>query len=332
MRIGIIGPANESGLGRLVEDFYNHFECNVLAVNHNKGQRRKFERALYSQNATPTNDELHYLADESDLLLTFETPFSPNAYKIFKQRKKPTVCMTMYECMQDGREFWNDVDVFISCSLPDLQTVGYRNKIFLPVPIDTERIKFIPRQGKIRKIIHNAGYGGFYGRNGTTEVLKTFSRYQGDDMELIIRGQQKPELDAMRDKKNIIFDTGEKEFDQLYSYGDLFFFPCRFNGLSLPIQESMAAGLPVLTSPLKAWKGLVPEEWQVPFKSTMNIAYGRMIEIGMIDPEKAVAKIEWLKTQDLQQLSYQARAAAEKRSWAKLKPEYEKLFNVLCKR
>jgi len=330
MVIGIIGLSNESGLGRLADDFYNHFDCNILVLNHIKGQdKTKFKNAVYCT-GIPTNEEITALARESDLLLTFETPFNPNAYSIFKQFKKPTICVTMYECMQDNQWFWKDVDVFISCSLPDLQEISLKNKIYLPIPIDTERIKFIERSGKIRKILHNAGYMGFQGRNGTTEVIKFMRRYINDDIELKIRGQEEHNLFAYdKSDKRITLEAGEIDFDNLYSWGDLFFFPCRFNGLCLPIQEALASGLPVMTSDLIAWTGLIPKEWQIKTITPNNISYGKFIEVRKIDIDDALVKFEWFKNQDLKKLSHQAREIAEKRSWEVMKPKYEKLFKIL---
>ncbi len=329
-KLGIVGLDNQSGLGRLMEDFNNHYDCYLLVPNHPKGQYKRYENAHYCNNITPTDQEIIDFLTKIDLLLSFETPYSANLFRLAKAMGKPVVCMTMYECMRDSHPMWNDVDVFISCSLPDMREVTFKNKVYLPVPIDTDRIPFIQRKGKIRKIIHNAGYSGYRGRNGTTEVAKFMNRYKGD-IELILRAQVEPDTPALREDPRILIDMEEKPFEELYAYGDLFFFPCRFNGLCLPVQEALASGLPVLTSELLAWDGLLPVEWQIPMQGKEKIAYGRMIETGYIDVKEAIKRFEWFLAQDLAKMSKLARILAEKRSWRVLKPRYDKLFNTLLK-
>jgi glycosyltransferase involved in cell wall biosynthesis len=95
--------------------------------------------------------------------------------------------------------------------------------------------------------------GGTDFRKNIPRLIEAFS-YANSDLdykfELVITGTFSPATLSMFNVKNIIFTgyVSNEDLVDLYNGATLFAFPSLYEGLGLPVLESMACGTPVLTS------------------------------------------------------------------------------------
>ena len=150
------------------------------------------------------------------------------------------------------------------CTVSDLDHQYYSKlypkakikRINIPVPKEVSWKK----RSRARVFIHNAGNGGTYGRNGTQELLSSL-KFIESPIKLIIRSQ-KHKLHC--NDPSVEITNGDVPFEELGQHGDVFVFPEKFNGLSLPIQEAYASGMAIMCGnrfPMNKW---LPNELPIP--------------------------------------------------------------------
>src|SRR5438093_13775566 len=111
--------------------------------------------------------------------------------------------------------------------------------ILIADPVNTERVKFIQR-GNADVFVHNGGIT-LGDVNGTEDLLKAIPLVRSD-VKFIIRSQK---LLTINDPRVDLRVRSVPNYWDLYNEGDVFVCPQRFRATSLPIQEAMAAGMPV---------------------------------------------------------------------------------------
>lgn len=188
-------------------------------------------------------------------------------------------------------------------------------QIQIPVP---SQIKWIERQFA-RTFIMNAGNGGLGGRNGTRELIEAF-RHVKSDARLLIRSQ----IPLTCDNPKIEVRVGT--FEDIWSEGDVFIFPEKFNGLSLPLQEAHASGMLVMCGdrfPMNTW---LPKEPLIPVKGYTKLKMAFNIDSAVIDPIDIADKIDSWYNMDITKYSLIGKDWGEKNSWQNLKETYLKLL------
>lgn len=130
-----------------------------------------------------------------------------------------------------------------------------RNFTYLPYSIDLNEF---PKKEKVLNekftFFHPGGWGGIHNRKNTDVVIKAFQllREEYDNIKLIITSQ-KPldkdkELLKQFDIEIIDKNLTRQELIDLYYKADISVLPSKWESIGLPILESMAAGVPVITS------------------------------------------------------------------------------------
>jgi len=325
MKVGTLAYTTNQGLGILVKDFYdNGMVTDVLIVKHG---RRESHNEWYP-NATVLNslrgssrEVAQAFVDEMDVMLFFETPFIWELIPFCREQGIKTFLMPMYECMP--KELPYQPDRFICPSILDLDYFPERST-FIPVPVDVEW-----RQRTEAKVfVHNAGNLGLRGRNGTRELIEALDHIESD-AKVIIRSQ----VSILGDHSSEITDKtswriGETiPAEDLYKEGDVFIFPEKFNGLSLPLQEARAAGMLVMgvdRYPMNTW---LPNDPLIPVHQYDRASLsGRMVEFdeAVIRPQNIAKKIDEWYGRDITDYSSAGKSWAEEMSWETLKPTYLK--------
>ena len=325
MRVGTLAYTTQQGLGILVKDFYdNGVVTDVLIVRHG---RRKSHDNWYpdSKVLTTLDDRGRHLAQsfisQMDVMLFFETPFIWELIPFCREQGVKTFLMPMYECMP--KELPYQPDWFICPSQLDLDYFPDRS-IFIPVPVNVEW----KQRTTAEVFVHNAGNLGLRGRNGTAELLEALEHVRSN-AKFIIRCQVPILGDPIsQTDKRIEWVLGKTiPFNKLYSEGDVFIFPEKFNGLSLPLQEARAAGMLVMGAdryPIDTW---LPNEPLIPvYQYDRAAVSGRMIEFdeAVINPKVIAKKIDEWYGQDITEHSLAGKYWAEEMSWKALKPKYLK--------
>lgn len=325
MRIGTFCYATSQGLGILAKDFYDHgVVTDAMPIMH--GSRPNHDswypnaQWISSLKDFKQRDMMIDFAKSMDVMLFFETPFWWPIIDHCKQAGVKTALMVMYECMP--RQLPVIPDLILCPSLLDLQY--YPTGKLITVPVDQ---KWKLRERAIR-FIHNAGHGGLQGRNGTIELMEAWGLVK-TPAELIIRSQSpikgSPAFPSCSQHgTRIKFELREVPREELFSDGDVFVFPEKFNGLSLPLQEAYASGMCIAASERFPMTGWLPNKPLIPVTGYLPSSIGgcNSFNKATIRPEDIASKIDELYDTDISEFSKAGKAWAEENSWDKLKPKY----------
>lgn len=309
--IGSIVLATDQGLGYLAKAFFDNDLIDLICIHPHSSRKNHY--GWYPNRVS--EEELLRLCDT---LIFFETPFN---WKIIPKARAlgiKTILIPMYECTQYPFHYQPDE---IWCP-SDLDYNFYREKgencqkIQIPVNI---RWKLRP---KARVFVHNAGNGGLGGRNGTKELVEAM-QYVKSPIKLIIRSQVP--INIPKDSR---IDVRIGTFDDIWSEGDVFIFPEKFNGLSLPLQEAFASGMMVMAGtrfPMTEW---LPTEPLIPVLKYTKQNISIEFQCAEYDPKVIAERIDSWYGKDISKFSLLGKEFNEKNSWKNLKEKYKELMSA----
>lgn len=338
MKIGSICLSSNQGLGYLARDFYrNGIIDEVLLQRHpslinnpdwfNKDDTdipilpgypfaKKFD--------TQTKKKAINFLKKINLLILFEVPFCYEIFSLAKQLDVKVVMFPMYEITP----YPMPCDNFLTNSDLDYE---YYKKMYPKARVDRINIP-IPNEIVWKKrnvaevFVHNSGNGGTYERNNTNLLLRSMKLVKSP-IKLIVRSQQP--VNGIDDSRVEVVNKSVK-FEELWSIGDVFIFPEKFNGLSLPLQEAYASGMAVMCGkrfPMTEW---LPNEIMIPISGyeTRNITNVKFKSA--IYNEKSIARtIDLWYNKSIEDLSLSGRQWALKNNWNSMKPKYISLFEEI---
>lgn len=327
MRIGSLVYATDQGLGVLSKAFYDHgIVTDVLVVRHSS---RPSHREWYPNSPTTPHRvdprTCREFVREMDVVLFFETPFDWSLIPFCREHGIRTVLMPMYECTP--RHLPAVPDRFLCPSALDLRYFPPEQSEFIPVPVD---VSWKERTGA-ETFVHNGGNLGLRGRNGTAELVESL-QYIRSPLRLRIR-TQKPlppgyagkVAAAQRRGLDVTLEAGTVAWGDLYREGDVFVFPEKFNGLSLPLQEACASGMLVMGAdrfPMNSW---LPNDPLIPVAGYHRANIGPAFldfDEAEIHPQAIAQTLDSWYGRDIRQYSLQGKTWAEETSWDVLKPKY----------
>lgn len=301
--IGSIVLATDQGLGYLAKEFYDQGVLDkVSIVPHNN---RVNHHEWYKGDLLSVEE----LLGRVDSLLFFETPLIGEVIPECKKRGIKMVMMPMYEC--SNADIVEQMDLILSPSILDWD--HYPQSTTVPVPVS------VPWRLRKRALtfVHNAGNGGLDGRNGTAELIEAMKHVKSP-IKLIIRTQS---LSIKTDDPRITVQ-GHVSRETLFDVGDVFIFPEKFNGLSLPLQEAHASGMLVMATnryPMNTW---LPKAPLIPIKGEIETTVYRKVKKAIIDPIDIARMIDTWYGQDISSYSLQGKKWAEMHSWDNLRHLY----------
>lgn len=346
LKVGSVVFSTWQGLGVLAKDFYDHgVVTDVAVIRHGKHPENDdwYPRALRINDLhSPVQlQALEAFAETVDVMLFFETPFHWPLIDHCRRKGVKTALMTMYECMHEVPPA--QPDLYLCPSKLDLKY--YPKGVLLPVPVDAEKVVWKLRE-RAQTFIHNAGHGGLKGRNGTEEVIRAYQHVRSP-ARIIIRRQPQfhgykkvgQPMGLARESccididpkvgKRLEIRVGTIPYADLYTEGDVFLFPERHNGLSLPLQEARAAGMLVMAGdrfPMNDW---LPREPLIPVSGyTRDRVSPQFHEFDRAEYDLKIiaAKIDEWHNADISEYSKQGREWAESMSWSKWRGEYLKVL------
>lgn len=338
MIVGSICLASNQGLGYLARDFYrNGLIQEVLVQEHPKLNNNpdwfdKEEVDLpvlsgypYSKNfdSNSRSKVLKFL-NKIDLLILFEVAFCNEIFDLAEACGVKVSLFPMYEITPFPMKCSN----FITNS--DLDYDYYKrlypnarvDRINIPVPNEVKWTK----RSLAKVFVHNSGNGGTYERNNTRLLLRAMKLVKSP-IKLIVRSQQK--IDNIDDQRVEVVNKSVS-FEELWSTGDVFIFPEKFNGLSLPMQEAFASGMPVMCGdrfPMTEW---LPQEIMIPIdsyeiKNITNVKFKSAIY-----SEESIAKsIDSWYNRSIEHLSLKGKEWGSQNNWEALKKRYVKIFEEI---
>lgn len=312
-RVGTVCLATDQGLGYLAKSFYDNGLIQEVLVHPHSSRVNHYE---WYPDRVHSEQEL---LDICDTLLFFETVF--NWKLIVEARKKgiKTILMPMYECTH--YPFPYEPDEIWCPSLLDYQFYeqkGKENLKLVQIPVNIEW----KLREKACTFVHNAGNGGLGGRNGTQELLGAM-KYVKSPIRLIVRSQVPI---AQIDDERIEYRIGN--FDDIWSEGDVFIFPEKFNGLSLPLQEAFASGMLVMAGdrfPINKW---LPIEPLIPVAGYHKETIAVSFECAEYDLTVLADTIDQWHNQNIKEYSLLGKEFNTNNSWKTLKEKYEMLLSL----
>lgn len=331
MRIGTICYATRQGLGWLAKWFYDAGIINeVLVFRHPHG-----DRPSHMEWYPPGTQELRIrpfrplmieqFLDKLDIVLFFETPFEWDVLRRCQKRKVKTAIIPMYEWFLEKPPY--QFDKFINPSLLDQDYFPHGE--FIPIPIPPNLPKEVRHTAN--KFLHSGGNLGCRGHKGTLELMRAM-QYVQSDLSLMIRSQDPRGLQKLIEQvpgieadKRVTFDTNEMPWEDLYKGFDVLVAPEKFNGLSLPLQEAYAGGMPVITTdryPTNTW---LPKELLIPverYQRAQTMRGHLEFDEAIVNPVAIARTLDNWYGKDIEQFSKQGLAYAEANSWEVLKPRY----------
>lgn len=313
LNVGMVCLATDQGLGYLAKSFYDNGLIRKVLIHHHSSRENHYD--WYTERCQ-TEGEL--LDSGITTLLLFETPFYWPIIQKARAKGIKTVLIPMYECTKFPFPFPPDLVLFPSL----LDLLFYRgNGIlgqFQQIPVE---IPFkLRKQAKV--FVHNAGNGGLGGRNGTRELLAAMP-FVRSPIKLILRSQVP--IEHVYDDR---IDLRIGQFEDIWSEGDVFVFPEKFNGLSLPLQEAFAAGMLVMCGarfPMTEW---LPKEPLIPISGYHKERISIEFDYAEYDPKDIAACIDKWYDADIEKFSLLGKDFGEKNSWKKLKEKFEILLSA----
>lgn len=330
MRVGSLCFSTCQGLGILAKQFYDAgVITDVCTVAHGRRDEHPewFPGAYHITNLRASDQKVKVMEwmSSMDAMLFFETPFMWELFDIARAQGKKTYLMPMHECMPDPLP--SLPSAFICPSLLDIEWAKryYLERYYIPVPV---QVPWRQRQ-RAEVFVHNAGNGGLMGRNGTAQLIEAM-HYVKSPIKLILRAQE-PFAGAPKGAfdKRIEYRYGTADYETLWDDGDVFIFPERFNGLSLPLQEARASGMLVIATdrfPMNTW---LPADYLIPIRGTRKARVSpRCCEFdeAIVDPRDIAITIDSFYGKDISAYSASGKEWAESMSWERMKPQYMKVL------
>ncbi len=329
MNIALIARSDNTGLGNLSWDYARNLGVKKTLIIKRNGYSHfpdRFTGGRLSTKEISTPDEIDWLLDGIDVLLTIETPYNWDTYSIAKKKGVRTVLIPMYEWLPPRRTEYKYIDLFMCGSTLDYN-VSPGNKVFIQIPVDRKRLPFKKRV-VAKTFIHNAGHGGVLGRNGTSELLAAIKMVKSD-VNFIIRSQFP--IGKIQDDRVQVIEGNVEHYWDLWREGDIFVFPCKFGGNFLPMNEAMSVGMPIMTTDFSPWNKFLNKDLLIPTTRTISgIVSGRSIEMAVVAPKDIAEKIDQFAHKNIEKYSEELNQMAGEISWEKIKPRIIKEFEKLC--
>lgn len=347
MRIGTVAYSTDQGISHLAKWFYDEgVITDVMTFRH--GSRPEHPE-WYPPGTTqlvgrpfngPVVDEF---LKKVDLMLFFENPFDWDFLQYCRDRNVKTAIVPMYECTParytpSTKEYDGKVrpDRWICPSLLDVQY--FPGSPYLPIPLP----RCLPPwklRTTAKRFLHNGGNLGLRGHKGTLELMRAMQLVKSP-IQLTIRAQDEAGLHrlcrevptAVRDER-ITFQYGTIPYEKLFDEDhDVFIMVEKYNGLSLPLAEAKACGMPVMTTDRFPTNTFLDHLFLIPVASTTPAKVGgpyNTYQEAIVDLQDVADAIDRAyengeKTDQVERISLNAKQWRETMSWDELKPRWIK--------
>lgn len=299
---GSIVLSTNQGLGYLAKAFYDNGIIDLVEIKPHTTRENNYK--WY-----PKHVNRETLLEKCDTLIFFETPFDWKIIVQARERGIKTILIPMYECTRYPFPYQPD-EVWCPSDL-DYKFYTEKGEVCkkIQIPVD---VKWKLRE-KARVFVHNAGNGGLGGRNGTQELLEAM-QYVQSPIKLIVRSQV--DIKKVIDPR-IEYLNGTR--DNIWEEGDVFIFPEKFNGLSLPLQEAFASGFLVICGaryPMTEW---LPNEPMIPIEGYHKESIAVPFDCAEYNPETIAKVIDEWYDKDITKFSLMGKEFNQNNSWKKLK-------------
>lgn len=312
---------DNSGVGTLSWEFARHIKPKkILLVENHVHQTfpERYKDFDTRKMDTPDQQTIDWFLDDIDHFFTIETPYYYPIIKECRKRGIKTHLYTMYEMTPEQIPL--HFDNYICPSILDFDVMPHP-KVFIPVPVATDRLRWKQRTKAIN-FIHSASHGGLNGRKGTQILLDAIPLVKNQNIKFTIY-TWKPFTST--DPRVTIKQVNFKNYWQMWRDGDVLIYPQDYNGICLPIIEAMSSGLGVITTDIYPFNEYMPKELLFPHEGLYQTrAAANLIptDAAKISPETLAKKIDEVAESDISEVSLYGKQWAQENSWDTLLPKY----------
>ena len=311
MRVGVVSPLTDRGLGIQSWEAARNLDASVLFIETNDPSAPSHpERApdavrVRWQSGLDPKAVRNWLRTV-DVVYAAETFYDARIPKWAAATGVTTVLHANPEFWtgsQDPTRLWSATDW-------RREVMPHRTEV-VPFPVATDRFTPAePHDGPCRWL-HVAGKRALADRNGTDIVVNALPHLtEPCEVRIVVQHGEVPSLPNIPPHVTVTLLDPPADYWRLYDDADALVLPRRYGGLCLPVQEACAAGLAVLMSdltPNRAWPGpRVPAQ----FWRKVTMPCGR-VAVHDVSPITLAAAMDTMADP-----AYRAEAQAESRAWA----------------
>ena len=306
MKLGIIARSDATGLGVQSRNWVKLLNPDkVILINSSTFNRNEQHPEWYKDynvlniNGFIQPSQINQVLDGIDVLLTFEIPYSYELIKVAKARGVKTIIQNNWEFtdylqtqglplpdllvnhsywnLDKQKQLWPQISEY--CATP----------LFIE-EFDNIMFQNMDRNEEKRRYLHIAGRKTYEDRNGTEDLIAAVELIPKDsDFELVIKTQT-TNVES-NDPRITIDRTAPEDEKELYRGFDAMIMPRRYGGACLPMNEALAAGLPVIMTDIDPNNKVLPKEWLVPATKKTSFMARTNIDVYQTDPSDLADKI-----------------------------------------
>lgn len=325
MRLGLLGArADRGGLASQTREFHRHLSPDRTLVVDLGAARGPVDLSWYPDATVVRGGEvpadvLDCFLDGLDVLWCAETPYRADAFGRARQAGVRTVCHANPELWKGSRP-----DLVLAPTSWRLDLLP--DPVVLPFPVARDRFPF-RRRTQARTFVHAAA-PAMADRNGTDLVLAAL-RHVRVPVRMVVLGR--PGKLPSRVGR-VAVEQGPETADYWRWWpddGDVLLLPRRYAGQSLPMNEALSLGMPVVSLDVAPQNEWLPAEALVPVtrRSPRRMA-GGVVQVADADP-KALARVMDRLASDpamVARCSDEADRYAESIAWETLLPRFQALL------
>jgi glycosyltransferase involved in cell wall biosynthesis len=337
-RIGIIARCDNTGLGVMTVDFFRNLVVQKVLVIPGTGKNyfnrfanRPGVSAIICPTSVPTLGEIDRFLENVDVVVAFETPYDWNIFMRARQLGIKSVLIPMYEWTPPNDKIPYYPDLFLCPSRLDYDELP-EPKQYIPTPVNRDIIPFRLRT-RAEKFLFINRMGGFKRRNSLHVLLEAIPLVKSP-VEFLIRSQVP--IPPISDRR-VSVQMEEVDYENLWKEGDIYLHLHRWDGLSLPINEAMAAGMPIIAPNFYPHNEFLPKKLLFPVEATVRecLSEGlREIDVHVISASTVAQKIDEVATMqecEIELASQGVNQLADERSWSVMRPKFTEILNNLVK-
>lgn len=354
MRLGLWGARmDNSGLGMQTWEFYNAMHpaktvvVDISQLEKTEDRRLKqyperYPNARFIYGLPNRFDIADFLKD-IDVVFIAESAYNMDFYRMARDAGVKTAVQYNYEFFDwFDDSIWanNPPDMFIAPSTwhyQDVQSLCDRKGIkhaYLHCPVNTAKIQHRYVDSALT-FVHIAGRPAAHDRNGTYTFLQAL-QLAPDDLRGIVYTQDKQLANEIgQEYPSVDVKVNTADYADIYKKGSVLVLPRKYGGNCLPMNEALAAGMPVIMSKLSPQTDFLPMRWLVDAPDTgISFAPRFPIEVYECDAAALMFRMRWFKSLSHDGMLEQSNIAyglADSISWETMKPKYEEALASLCR-
>jgi glycosyltransferase involved in cell wall biosynthesis len=348
-RLALLTYCSSTGLAYQGLSYYKHLHpsktmlVDLSQYNHMPLNPEWYPDAWRMVHGFPTDQDCDEFLQDVDVLLVAETPLN---YYLFKRAKE----LGIRTCLVFNYEFLDYLlpnayrtDHFVIPDILAAPSTWHIDQVRrlpgahveeLPLPVDLDEL---PQRelSHARHFFHIAGRPAIHDRAGTLDFIaavKLAHHLMPEATFTLYLQQPTPEIRAAMDQAPMINRVWNvPNVADLYAEGEVMVMPRRYGGQSLPVNEAIGCGIPVLMTDCPPNSDWLPKDWLIPVKPNPQKFMTRtMIDIYSVQTQALAQRLLDLYRDDsrVQAMHEQAKEIAQRRSWEALKPRYEEVLGL----